>query len=103
MSKTPFSNQCVVLGGLWLFYRDAAKSNEAWDNFFQYNDVGLPLAYMIAEGIADASGDGQAEILVGETWEMFCEAIDIDPNGEYETIEDAWNASSQPPMENWDE
>lgn len=99
MSKTPFSNKCVVLGGLWLFYREESAKDEYWNSFFQYNDVGLPLAYMIAESITEPSGDGQAEILVDETWQMFCEAINIDPEGHYENLDDAFAASPNPKLE----
>lgn len=99
MSKTPFSNQCVVLGGLWLFYREEAEKDEYWNSFFQQNDIGLPLAYMIAQGIAEASGDGEAEAFIDETWQMFCESINIDPEGHYETLDDAFAASPNPRLE----
>ena len=100
MSKTPFSNQCSVLGGLWLNYREEAETNEAWKDFFDYNDIGLPLAYLNAEGLADSSKIKEAVQMVEETWKMFCEYIEISPDGEYETIADAWEASSRPELEN---
>lgn len=102
MSKTPFSNKCDILGALWLYYREDAMSNEAWRDFFEYNDIGLPLSYMIAEGLAQSSGI-DTEALVDETWEMFCAYIDIDPQLEYMNIVEAFEASSQPPLETSDE
>ena len=99
-SRTSFSNQCAVLAGLWLNYRDEAETNEAWKDFFDYNDVGLPLAYMNAEGLAYSEDIEEAVSIIDETWKMFCSYIDINPDGEYESIEDAWEASSRPDLEN---
>ena len=99
MSKTPFSNKCVVLGGLWLFYREEAEKDQYWNSFFQYNDVGLPLAYMIGEEIVVPSGNDQAEMIIDETWQFFCEAINIDPDEYYETLDDAFAASPNPRLE----
>jgi len=97
MSKTPFSSKCDIIGALWLYYRDEAMDNEAWRDFFDYNDIGLPLAYLIAEGLAESTGE-QTETLVGETWQMFCDYINIDPDGEYMNIVEAFEASDQPPL-----
>jgi hypothetical protein len=98
MSKTPFSNQCAVLGGLWLNYREEAQTNEAWSEFFDYNDIGLPLAYLNVEGLANSEGISEAVDIIRETWEMFCSYIEISPDGKYETIQDAWNASDRPEL-----
>lgn len=105
MSKTPFSNKCDILGALWLNYREDAKENEAWDNFFRFNDIGLPLAYILSEGIVvpapiqNGLEISDAEDIIEETWHIFCEYIDIDPEEEYFDIADAWEASPQPPLD----
>lgn len=98
MSKTPFSNKCDILGALWLYYRDEAQTDEAWRDFFDYNDIGLPLSYMIAEGLAKSSGE-DTETMIDETWTMFCGYIDIDPDAEYMNIVEAFESSSQPPIQ----
>ena len=94
MSSTPFSNKCDILGALWLNYREEAETNEAWKAFFDYNDVALPLSYFIADGIVNPSDDGEAMRLVDETWELFCQYIDIDQEAMYEDISAAFAASS---------
>lgn len=99
MSSTPFSKKCDILGSLWLNYREEAETNEAWKAFFDYNDVALPLSYFIADGIVNPSDDGEAMRLVDETWELFCQYIDIDQEAMYEDISAAFAASSQPPLE----
>ena len=48
-TTTPYSDRCFILGELWLNYRD----EEQFQDFLNYNDVGLPLAYLIAEGIVE--------------------------------------------------
>lgn len=109
MSKTPFSNKCDILGMLWVNYREDAKKNEAWNDFFSYNDIGLPLAYVLAENIAvpspiqEGKDISDAEDIIEETWNIFCEYIDIDPEEFYGDLMDTWNASPQPPLDQEDE
>jgi hypothetical protein len=94
-----FSNKCEVLGDLWLFYREDIKGNEAWEEFFAYNDIALPLAYMIKEDYATINEDSDATSYIEETWETFCDYVDIDPNGEYKDIREAFDASPNKPLE----
>lgn len=103
MSKTPFSNKCDILSQLWLFYREDASKNEAWQQFFDYNDVGLPMAYGLAEKLVAPGDDGEVERMIDETWVMLCTYIDVDFDGEYETIDDLFAASPMPPLEQDDE
>jgi hypothetical protein len=99
MSKTPFSNKCDILGSLWLNYREDAATNETWQAFFDYNDVALPMAYCLSEGLVDLNKNNDADSLIEETWTIFCQYIDIDPEEEYENIADAFGASLNPPLE----
>lgn len=99
MNKTNFSEKCSILGSLWLYYREEAEANEAWNDFFTINDISLPLSYMISNDIAIVSGDGSAEEYIDETWDMFCKYIDIDPDGWYQNLEEAFAASSRPPLD----
>jgi hypothetical protein len=100
MSKTPFSNKCEILGSLWLNYREEARTNEAWESFFEYNDIGLPLAYFISDALVSPTDEDATFLLIDETWEMFCKYIDIDPEDMYEDIAEAFGASKNPPLEN---
>jgi hypothetical protein len=103
MSKTPFSNKCDILSELWLGYREVAETNEAWQGFFQYNDVALPMSYMIAEGLVEPAADGEAERLIDETWVMLCTYIDIDFAGEYSSLAEVFEASPMPRLEETNE
>ena len=99
MSNTLFSDKCAILSELWLNYREEASKNEAWQGFFQYNDVGLPMAYTIAEELVTPTDDGEAERLIDETWTMLCAYIDVDADGEYNDLSEVFAASPSPRLE----
>jgi hypothetical protein len=99
MSKTTFLTKCDILGDLWLFYREDIKGNEAWEEFFQYNDVALPLAYMVKEEYAFINEDSDGTSYINETWETFCDYLGIDPDIEYGDIREAFDASPNKPLE----
>lgn len=90
--------KCIVLGELWLHHRDDADDDELWSEFFRYNDIGLPLSYMVSEDLVLGLTEN-ADTIIDETWEMFCSYIDIDPEGHYESLQDAFAASPNPPLE----
>lgn len=77
---TEFENICAILGDLWMNYRDTSS----FDDFIQYNDLGLPLAYSISTNIVEPSIMSKAYI--EETWLLFIEALGIEDTG-FETLE----------------
>ncbi len=79
---TTYKNKCDILGQLWQDYRDETD----FEDFVQYNDLGLPLAYLISQEIVKSSP--QAEIYVNETFELFLMALEADMDEEYESLED---------------
>lgn len=70
-TNTPYSNRCAILGELWLSY----KQDEEFADFIEYNDIGLPLAFAIAEGIIPNAP--LAENYINETWDLFLEGLEI--------------------------
>lgn len=98
MNKTNFSEKCNIIGDLWLYYQGEAQANELWADFFAYNDLALPMAHMIANDLVIVSGDGRAEEFIDETWNMFCEYINIDPDGWYKDLVEAFEASPNKPL-----
>ena len=103
MSKTPFSSKCQILGELWLYYRDEAKSDENWLQFFDWADVALPLSYMLWQGFAivPATSSGmESEKFIEDAWKTFCEVISISPDEQYENLGDCWGASPNSPLIN---
>lgn len=71
-----------VLAELWINYRD----DEDFTDFIEYNDIGLPLAYFVAEGlVSDTSPLGDQYIT--ETFDMFATALNVSEE-EIEQLED---------------
>jgi hypothetical protein len=89
MSKTTFSNKCEILGDLYFWHKDT--DNEVWSDFFEWGDVGLPLAYMVKQGYATAKDKGKESI--EEAWKMFCEIIEVDSELRYLSLADIFDAS----------
>ena len=80
-SKTTFEDRCNILSEIWLNYRADAE----FDDFIQYNDLGLPLAYLIASGVIEAKTD-QAKSFVNETFELLLAAVEVEDTG-FETLD----------------
>ena len=63
--------------------------DELYDDFFDYNDLGIPLAVALKGGLINLTDDGQK--IFDETWADLCEIFGADKNGEYEDFEDLIN------------
>jgi hypothetical protein len=80
--KSKISKKCQLLADLWISYRDDDNLSE----FVEYNDVGLPLAYIVHNGLATITDEGKKYI--EETYLMFCASIGIDENQEFDNLEE---------------
>lgn len=80
-NSTDFSSKCMILGELWLNYRD----DENFTDFIEYNDIGLPLAYMISENIVGITEKTQT--FVDETWTLLLSALEVEDTG-FESLDD---------------
>ena len=78
--ETIFSNRCSILGDLWINYR----YETLFEDFVEYNDLGLPLAYMLHEGLAESTEMGTRYI--NETWDLFMASLEIEDTG-FETLD----------------
>jgi hypothetical protein len=72
---TNYSSKCAILSELWISYRN----DEQFQDFIEYNDLGLPLAYAIAEGVV--SSTELAQRFVEETFDVFLAGLDITDAG----------------------
>ena len=84
---TDFSNKAGILADLWINFRD----QEEFADFIEYNDIGLPLAYYIHTEIVLPTQ--QAEMYVEETFNLLCAALDLDLDGNYETLNEMFEKS----------
>jgi hypothetical protein len=67
-----FADKTGAIGQLWIEFRN----DEDFSAFMDYNDLGCPMAYMVAEGlIKDLTPIG--EEMITETFKMFLDLINV--------------------------
>jgi len=76
-----FHNQVKILSSVWINYRE----DQGFQDFIEYNDVGLPLAYFADTGLATLSD--QAMTYIEETYQLFVDALGVEDE-EYESLEE---------------
>lgn len=54
-------------------------------DFFNYNDLGIPLAISLNQGYIKLKSAG--EEILAETWTELCSILNTDPNAKYETLD----------------
>lgn len=79
---TEYKVKCSILSE---FY-EGFKTDSNFTDFFEYNDLGLPLAFMIEAKIVESTPI--AETYINETFELLCEALELDSDEEYESIDE---------------
>jgi hypothetical protein len=70
-----------MLAELWLNY----KEDEEFQDFIDYNDLGLPIAYIIHNDIVKSTDT--AEKFVGETFDLLLAGLGIEDTG-FETLDE---------------
>jgi hypothetical protein len=73
---TTFDDKCNILGQLWMNHRE----DYGFKEFVEYNDLGLPLAFMISEGIVDNPTEA-AHSFITEAFDIFIKALEIEDTG----------------------
>lgn len=82
---TTFSNMCSILGELWMDY----KSDKYFKDFIDYNDIGLPIAFLVDNELVEPSK--LAIQYVHETWNIFLAALEIKEDLGWESLEDIFH------------
>jgi hypothetical protein len=77
---TNFETKCAILSDLWLNYKDEAELRD----FVEYNDLGLPLAYLIHTNLVTVTEEGMP--YVDETFNLLCTALGLDSDEEYTSL-----------------
>lgn len=78
---TTIENQTAILADLWLNY----KHDESFLDFVFYNDIGLPLAYALHNGIVEGTDLSSAFIV--ETFTLLVEACEVTDTG-FESLDE---------------
>jgi len=86
---TDFETQCEILSDLWLNYKD----NVELKDFIEYNDLGLPLAYVIHTDLARVTEDGVP--YVEETFNLLCAALELDMEADYLNLNEMLGESEE--------
>jgi hypothetical protein len=89
-TTTTFENKCVILADVWLNYR----YDDNFEDFSEYNDMGLPLAYAISEGIVKSTDI--AEGFINETFDLLLAGLEIDEDPGFESLDEILSTGSLP-------
>ena len=73
--ETTFEDKCNILGELWIDYREEDDLQE----FIGYNDLGLPLAFAVAEDLVKPSA--RAVEMINESFALLLASLEIDDAG----------------------
>ena len=82
---TNFESMCSILSELWMDY----KSDKYFKDFIEYNDIGLPIAFLIDNELVEPTQ--LAKQYVHETWDIFLAALEIAEDIGWESLEDLFN------------
>jgi len=88
---TNAESKLKILAELWIDYRD----DEAFEEFVDYNDVGLPLAYFIYSEIVPATP--RADLYLSETFDMLLASLNLEDTkqGGFDSLGEMLEASGQ--------
>jgi hypothetical protein len=86
---TPYTDRCEILADLWLNYRSDAQ----FQDFIEYNDLGLPIAYAIANDIVKSTE--MAEKFVDETFYLLISAVGLEEDDVFESLDEMLDISRQ--------
>jgi hypothetical protein len=80
--ETTYENKTFILSDLWMNYRGDAE----FEDFTEYNDLGLPLAYAISNNIVkDTPMSNQ---FINETFDLLLAGLGISEDEGYDTLDD---------------
>ena len=80
-SGNTFENKITILAELWMNYRD----DEDLQDFVEYNDLGLPLAYFLMNEIVLPTS--QSELYINETYDLFIASLQV-ADREWESLDE---------------
>lgn len=82
MPNTTFSAKTEILADLWMNYR----GDEEFNDFVEYNDLGLPLSYAVVNQIAKVTPAG--EKLISETFDLLLAGLDVSEDTGFDNLDD---------------
>ena len=80
-----FENKITILAELWMNYRD----DEDLQDFVEYNDLGLPLAYFLMNEIVMPTS--QSELYINETYDLLIASLTVEDR-QWESLDELLGA-----------
>lgn len=74
---TTFEQKCLILSDFWL----ECKTSEEYKDFIEYNDLGLPLAYCVANNLIRIKHSDIPAKLIEETFESLLAEFELKDEG----------------------
>ena len=82
---TSFEDVCSILAELWIDHKEKKK----FEDFVSYNDLGLPLAFLIDSELVTATEI--AKKYVEETWIILLKSLEINEDIGFTCLEELFN------------
>jgi len=82
-TNTDYSNKIGILNDIWLNHSD----NEFFEYFIETNDLGLPMAHFIFQGIVESTP--LAKELIDKSFADLLELFEYEDEG-FESLTDFW-------------
>jgi hypothetical protein len=79
---TSIETKADILADFYIEY----KGSEQFADFFSYNDLGLPIAYALSNGIVNSTK--VAEGFINETFDLLLEVLSVSEDTGFETLDD---------------
>jgi TPR repeat protein len=87
--STTFESKCDILAEVFT----DCRNDPDWIDFFDYNDIGLPLAYLLSTDIVKSTP--KAQIFVEETFASLLESVGGAEDTGFESLEEILNWDSE--------
>jgi hypothetical protein len=82
---TSFEDACSILAELWINH----KEEKTFEDFISYNDLGLPLAFLVDSELVTPTEI--AKKYIEETWIILLKSLDINEDIGFTSLEDLFN------------
>lgn len=82
MSETSFEARCDILSDLWIEYKEEPQFRD----FVSYNDLGLPLAFLVSENLV--TPNDKAIMMVNETFVLLLRSLEIEEDSGFDSLDD---------------
>lgn len=83
---TSFANKIEILSDLWINYR----GDDGFQDFIDYNDLALPFAFSISEGLIQPQEAMTS--FINDAWDMLLSALDVE-DLEYTSLQEVLETS----------